>query len=153
MQAFDYVLVFTTIGLGILYFLLLRRIKAQERSLIKIRATIQRVLLEKVVVPEVTETELFKESLSNLSKRIFQILKRTYNLKATTLSELLEEVRTIPIEDKELKKKLIDFIDSIITLEYSGRTPTQRERMKIKTQAIELIKRMGLLRVAREESK
>lgn len=132
------------------FYLLYRRLKKTEMELLKTKAMLNRVVIERFMFSEqVNDDSIFKEGLITLSKRLFNLLKKKYNLSATNYSELVDELDYIDMK-KELKDKLKEFFNVITLIEYSRESLTESKKRALKQQAIELIKSMGPSPVGQE---
>ncbi len=136
------VLVFADIALLALVIYLKRQVDKSEEELLEMHNKINLLSLESKIAPQfnMDRSEL-KGSLSNLAKRLFQLIKLKYGLKGiTTYSELVDHLSKM---DVPLKAELIDFFSNMVILEYSKTPLPPSKRKKLKDEVIVLIRKLG----------
>lgn len=133
-----------SIGISLTSFLVYRkRINKIEKRVIILHNELNRIVWENVfILGGKGEKELFKEGLLELAKRLFKLVKKRFRIHATDYSELIDELEEREIKPK-LKASLIEFFSAILALQYSNRKISDIEKIRLKREAIELIKKMG----------
>ncbi len=89
-------------------------------------------------------TSLNTENVVELAKKIRQALIKKFNLPPSyTYPQLLEEVdkKGLPAD---IKKELSDFFNRVILIEYSNKKGKEEDIERIKVDASDIIKKMGL---------
>ncbi len=136
------VLIIADIALLVLVIYLKREMDKEEQELLEMHNKIGLLSLESKIAPQFSSSgSAFKGSLSNLAKKLFQLVKAKYRIEdVTTYSELVNKLTKM---DVPLKAELIDFFSSMVILEYSKRPLPPEKRAKLRDEVIVLIKKLG----------
>lgn len=86
------------------------------------------------------ESEEFEKDLSDLSERLFHMLKEKYDLEVTTYEEAIEKIDEMDVEDEERKQALEELFEYITELEYSDEEPSEEQKALIRQAAFKLIR-------------
>ncbi len=136
------VLLIADIALLALVLYLKREIDKEEQSLLEMHNKIGLLALESKIAPQFSgDTEELKGSLTNLAKKLFQLVKAKYRLEGvTTYSELVDRLTHM---DVPMKAELIDFFSTMVIIEYSKKPIPASKRHKLREEVIALIKKLG----------
>ncbi len=90
------------------------------------------------------DEKVFEDNMEDLAEDLFKLLKQKHDFEdITTMTELLEKLRNLEVEDEELLEELISFFETVIKTKYSNESLDSEERKEIKEAAKDLIRRTG----------
>lgn len=101
-------------------------------------------VLENRVFSEAADSEEFEKSISDLSERLFHLIKDKYDLESvTTYKEMSEELDKLETDDEDTKEHLQELFDYLIKLEYADRELSNQEKAVVRQLAYSLIRTAG----------
>lgn len=101
-------------------------------------------VLENRVFSEAAESEEFEKSISELSERLFHLIKRKYDLESvTTYKEMSEALEDLETNDDKTKEHLQELFDYLMKLEYADRDLSNQEKAVVRQLAYSLIRTAG----------
>lgn len=127
------------------FFVLYRKIGSLKSDLNDI-AKHQRELMniEERVMEKDPEYEDFEETVSNLSERLFSLIKSKYDLEGvTTYEEMIEELDGTDQGDDDTREDLIKFFNYIEDLEYGTGELSEEDKAMIRQSAFNLLRKAG----------
>jgi hypothetical protein len=129
------------ISAGAVYVLHRRKISRLEEETDNNSRKIEEILeFEERVFDSESEFEEFEDDLSDLSERLFHLIKNKYNLEATTYDEAIEKIDNMDVEDEDRKEALEKLFKYVTELEYSDEEPSEEQKAVIRQAAFKLIR-------------
>jgi hypothetical protein len=129
------------ISAGAVYVLHRRKISRLEEETDNNSRKIEEILeFEERVFDSESEFEEFEDDLSDLSERLFHLIKNKYNLEATTYDEAIEKIDSMDVEDEDRKEALEKLFKYVTELEYSDEEPSEEQKAVIRQAAFKLIR-------------
>ncbi len=131
---------------GFQFYYFKKRFEETENEIKKLRAVLNKIsfdlTLDKIL--DASSSETMRKKLIDLGDRIFEFLKRKYNIKGVTtymeMKKRIEELDSIPEDEKE---DVIEFLENMIYIEYSSKPIPPRRKEKIKKNIITMLRKMG----------
>ena len=131
---------FISLGLSVLGAWKFSRLKRRMDELSQKTGNLMEI--EETVMAKNTNYEDFERTISNLSEKLFALVKKEYGIEATTYEEMIEE-----LEELESDEKIVDdlekFFKYIEQLEYSDRELTEKDKALVRQAAFRLLRRSG----------
>lgn len=131
---------FISLGLSILGAWKFSRLKERMDELSEKTGNLMEI--EETVMAKNTNYEDFERTISNLSEKLFALVKKEYGIEATTYEEMIEELEELD-SDKKLVDDLEKFFRYIEQLEYSDRELTEKDKALVRQAAFRLLRRSG----------
>ncbi|MCF7861923.1 hypothetical protein K9M79_06780 [Candidatus Woesearchaeota archaeon] len=127
---------------SVVIYILFKRIKRIEEKIF-------RKFLEVSFTAEISEIfsndELQEEKISYLARKIFTFVKDKFQLKATTYTELIEELKATDAIGDSISSLLIDFFNDLITIQYQEKSLDGEEKKLFKDKTIIIAKKLEAL--------
>lgn len=123
-----------------------KKFEETENEIKKLRAVLNKIsfdlTLDKIL--DSSSSEAMRKKLIDLGEKIFEYLKRKYNLEGVTtymeMKKRIEEMNNIPEDEKE---DAIEFLENMIYIEYSSKPLPPKRKEKIKRVLITMLRKMG----------
>ncbi len=131
---------------GFQFYYFKKRFEETENEIKKLRAVLNKIsfdlTLDKIL--DASSSEAMRKKLIDLGEKIFEYLKRKYNLEGVTtymeMKKRIEELENVPEDEKE---DAIEFLENMIYIEYSSKPIPPRRKEKIKKILITMLRKMG----------
>lgn len=129
----------------IIFFVLYRKQKVLESDLSELAEHQKELInIEERVMEKDPEYEDFEETISNLSERLFSLIKAKYKLEGvTTYDEMVEELEETDRGDEDTREDLIRFFKYIEELEYDDEDLSEADKAMIRQSAFNLLRKAG----------
>jgi DNA mismatch repair ATPase MutS len=98
--------------------------------------------MEKYVLEKEPDYEDFERTISNLSERLFALVKDRYETEATTYEEMIDELEDMSDGD-EIVDDLVSFFEYMEEMEYSDTELSEKDKALIRQAAFRLLRRAG----------
>jgi hypothetical protein len=132
------------ISAGTVYILHRRKTNALHDQIDQNSRRIDEILeFEERVFDEETDFEEFEDDLSDLSERLFHLIKDKYDLEVTTYEEAIDEIDGMEVEDEDRKEALESLFEYVTELEYSDNEISEEQKALIRQAAFKLIRTTG----------
>lgn len=82
------------------------------------------------------------KNIDSLTKILFNNIKQRFGLRASSYSEIIEEIKIDSNISRDLKELLIDFFDEIIRISYREQTISESEKDNLRRKTKTIIKRI-----------
>ncbi len=136
----------TGVAFSLIFFFILYRKIGSLKSDLNDLANHQRELMniEERVMEKDPDYEDFEETVSNLSERLFSLIKSKYNLEGvTTYEEMIGELEETDQGDDDTREDLIRFFNHIEDIEYGTDELSEEDKAMIRQSAFNLLRKAG----------
>lgn len=100
--------------------------------------------VENEVFEKSADEEEFKKNISDISERLFNLIKDKYDLEeVTTYQEMNDALENLDVEDDETKQSLQKLFKYFVKIEYSEEELTEEEKAIVRQAAFSLIRTVG----------
>ncbi|MFT4892542.1 MAG: hypothetical protein ACI8Z7_000322 [Candidatus Nanohaloarchaea archaeon] len=129
------------LAVGAVYFLHRRKINSMKEEMDENSRKLDEVLeFEERVFDEEQNFEEFEQDLSDLSERLFHLIKDKYDLEVTNYDEAIDKIDQMEVEDEDRKEALEKLFEYVTDLEYSEEEPSEEQKAMIRQAAFKLIR-------------
>jgi hypothetical protein len=135
---------FTLVIALTLFHLARKRMVELESNLAELSSRQKELLeVEEAVMEKHPDYEEFERTVSNLSERLFQLVRAKYDLgEITTYEEMIQALQEMDVED-EVVDDLINFFEYLEKIEYSDEELDEADRAMIRQAAFRLLRKAG----------
>ncbi|MFT4867790.1 MAG: hypothetical protein ACI9LV_000394 [Candidatus Nanohaloarchaea archaeon] len=132
------------ISAGTVYILHRRKLNGIKEELDQNSRRIDEILeFEERVFDEETDFEEFEDDLSDLSERLFHLLKDKYDLEVTTYDEAIDKIEEMEVEDEDRKEALKSLFEYVTEIDYGDKEISEEQKALIRQAAFKLIRTTG----------
>ena len=123
-----------------------KKFEEAENQIKKLRAVLNKIsfdfTLERIL--NASSSEAMRKKLIELGEKIFEYLKRKYNLEGvTTYMEMKKRIEQMNNISEEEKGDILEFLENMTYIEYSSKALSPKRREKIKEIIITMLRKMG----------
>ncbi len=134
-----------TAGIVLFQFFIIRKnFEKIENEIKKLRAIVNKLSFDLLVDRLFESTgEVARKKISELGERIFEFLKKKYNMNdVTTYMEMKKRFEKMEMDEEE-KAEIMEFLNAMIYLEYSARTLSTRRKDKIRKILVRMLRKVA----------
>ncbi len=134
-----------TAGIVLFQFFIIRKnFEKIEKEIKKLRAIVNKLSFDLLIDRLFESTgEVARKKISELGERIFELLKKKYNMNdVTTYMEMKKRIEKMEMDEEE-KAEIMEFLNAMIYLEYSAKTLSTKRKEKLRKILVRMLRKVA----------
>ncbi len=126
------------------FFIMRKNFEKIENEIKKLRAIVNKLSFDLLIDRLFESTgEVARKKISELGERIFELLKKKYNMNdVTTYMEMKKRIEKIEMDEEE-KAEIMEFLNAMIYLEYSARTLSSKKKERLRKILVRMLRKVA----------